>query len=346
MIDTILTNIVTYQDNVYSGKFLKQKSIGEFLLLIKDEKYNNDVIKLRNYFNEGDTEIYEQEKIRLPSVTFSGLFSEERKTKFLIKYNDICVIDIDGISIQDIQKYLDILHLDPFIFSFWLSPSGRGIKGLIKFNYVAPPTIVSSHENHKFAFSEFSNYMKGKYNIEIDRSGSDVTRLCFVSSDRNLILKEQAEEFSIDNRTIPISVSIAIKRNKNQNTSYFEKKEHLNPAGRNDQSKRSRIQQIIRFLRKRNLSITSTYEEWYRVAYAISSTFTYDLGEKYYLQLCRLDGPRHNEEESISMLQYCYVNSKGAISFGTIQFYFDKIKEVWGSRTEEASSITSSNTDS
>jgi hypothetical protein len=92
---------------------------------------------------------------------------------------------------------------------------------------------------------------------------------------------------------------------------------------------------MLKFLRNRRLAITGDYEKWFRIAYAISNTFTYDIGEKYFLQLCQLDGTRHDEEKSISMLQYCYVNSKCNISFGTIRYYFDKCKEEWGRRTEE-----------
>jgi hypothetical protein len=334
--DTILSNVVTYQDYV-SSKNLKNISIGNFIFSIKNERYNNDISKLREYYNN-NKRMYHQEKTRLPSIAFSGLFSETRRIESLVEYNNVCIIDIDTIPTQDIQKYLNVFYSDPFIFSFWLSPSGRGIKGLVKFKYTLEPSISASYENHKFAFSELNNYIKEKYNIEIDKSGSDVTRLCFVSSDSNLVLKEQAEEFPIDNQNISILVPTNSRRKSSSKSSYFILKEHMSPVGKNKQSKRTKIQQIIKFLRKRNISITSTYESWYRVAYSISSTFTYDLGEKYYLQLCRLDGSKHSEEQSIAMLQYCYVNSKRTISFGTIQFYFNKLKEVRGSRTEEVSS--------
>jgi hypothetical protein len=174
--------------------------------------------------------------------------------------------------------------------------------------------------------------MKERYGIEIDKSGSDITRLCFISSDMNLMLKQGANGFKIDGHDITIEIPSQNKTTRGQKSSYFVLKEHLNPAGRN--LKRTQIQGFIKYLKKRNLSITDTYEKWYRVAYAISNTFTYDLGEKYFLQLCRLDGPRHDEEKSIAMLQYCYVNSKSYISFGTIKFYFDNIRRTGGSRTE------------
>jgi len=326
--DTIITNIVTYQDHV-SSKPLKQISICDFISLIKNEKYHNEICKLRRYYIS-DRKRYGQEKTRLPSISFSGLFSETRKIESLHNYNNICVIDIDSIPIQDIQKCLNAFYSDPFIFSFWISPSGSGIKGLVKFKYAIEPSIITSYENHKFAFFKLHNYIKEKYNIEIDKSGNDVTRLCFVSSDCNLVLKEQVEEFTIDNQIVSDIISNASKRKSSSRSSYFIRKEHMNPLGKNEQIKRTKIQKIIKYLKKRNLSITSTYENWYRVAYAISSTFTYDLGEKYFLQLCRLDGPRHDEEGSKAMLQYCYVNSKKSITFGTIMFYFKQIQGGMG----------------
>jgi hypothetical protein len=114
-------------------------------------------------------------------------------------------------------------------------------------------------------------------------------------------------------------------------------KEHLYPVGRNKATKRNEIQKMIKFLKNKNLSITSDYERWFRIAYAIANTFTYDVGKKYFLQLCQLDGPRHDEEKSINILQYCYVNSRRSISFGTIRYYFNKSKEEWGRRTKEVS---------
>jgi len=338
MIDEILAKEVTFQDTVFSEK-LKKIKIGDFLDLIKNEKYKSIIIGLRNYLNTGDKRRYEQNKKRLPSITFSGLFEETRKIESLIKYTDICVIDIDKISVQDIQNHLKNLYSDPYVFSFWLSPSGNGIKGLVKINYLHDLAISNPNEYHKYAFSKLFDYFKQKYNIEIDKTGSDITRLCFISSDNELVLKNQIEGFSVEEKTVGISVPVVRTKQNKIKSNCFNKKEHMNPENRNYQLKRAKIKNIVKSLKKRNLSITSSYEKWYRVAYAISSTFTYDLGEKYYLQLCRLDGARHNEEESIAMLRYSYMNSDKLISFGTILFYYKKLmEEVRGSRTEEVSS--------
>ncbi|MDR1288397.1 MAG: hypothetical protein LBK08_12375 [Treponema sp.] len=330
-IDNLLLSTVTYQDHVWSTD-LKIISIGEFLNQIKEGHYNNKIAELRNYLKKNDNKRYDQEKIRLPSVTFSGLFSVNRRIETIQKYTGICVIDIDHVSEEKSKEIYKNFCSDPYTFAYWRSPSGKGIKGLVKFDYGIGLDISNIYLYHNYAFYKLHDYMKERYDIEIDKSGSDITRLCFISSDMDLTIKQAANEFKIDNGDITIKMPSQIKTTKDRKNNYFVLKEHLNSAGRN--LKRTQIQGFIKYLRNRNLSITNTYEKWYRVAYAISNTFTYDLGEKYFLQLCRLDGPRHDEEKSIAMLQYCYVNSKSHVSFGTIKFYFNQCKEEWGSRTE------------
>jgi hypothetical protein len=54
------------------------------------------------------------------------------------------------------------------------------------------------------------------------------------------------------------------------------------------------------------------------VAFAVANTFTHDVGERYFLRLCRLDGTNHDEVGSKKLLRYCYLNSRGKITFRTI----------------------------
>jgi hypothetical protein len=343
IVNNVLSTTITFQDSARS-KILRQIQVGSFLQLIRNENYNVRVTRIRQHRTNGDFDKQSQEKKELPAVTFSGLFYDGRKITCISEYNNICVVDVDHISENNISSVLQCFNFDPFIFSFWISPSGDGVKGLVKFKYNESFELSKSQDYHKQAFSLLAKYMKEKYNIEIDKSGSDITRLCFVSSDSNLVIKHRVEEFEIKGCA---RISKPVLQLKNDNTQIkkrhslskaFVRKDHLFPIGRNKQNHRTQIQKYIKFLKNRNLSITGSYEKWYHIAYAIANSFTYDLGEKYFLKLCRLDGHRHDEEESIKMLQYCYVNSTERISFGTIEHYFKELKEEWGSRTEEASS--------
>jgi hypothetical protein len=336
MINTedVLAKQVTFLDYVWDRE-LKRIQIIDFLNQIKNRNQEEKITQLRNYLKKNNKKKYDIEKTLLPSVAFSGLFNDRRTIETIQEYNTLCTIDIDHIPRADIQELLKKFYFDPYIISYWLSPSGNGIKGLVKFKYLTCLDKFNYNDYHRYAFSLLNKYMQIQYNIEIDKSGSDITRLCFISSDSNLIMKDKIEEFEIGDITIsPTAIS---KKNRIKTSSYFIRKEHLYPVGRNKATKRNDIQRMLKFLKNKHLSITDNYEKWFRIAYAVSNTFTYDIGEKYFLQLCRLDGPRHDEGKSIDMLQYCYVNSKRSISFGTIKYYFDKSKEEWGRRTKGVS---------
>ena len=81
------------------------------------------------------------------------------------------------------------------------------------------------------------------------------------------------------------------------------------------------IEKIIKYLKKNNKSITVTYTDWFRVALAIANSFTHEVGQKYYLQLCELDGDNYDEYKSKYLLDYCYANRKlGKIGFPTIVY--------------------------
>jgi hypothetical protein len=56
----------------------------------------------------------------------------------------------------------------------------------------------------------------------------------------------------------------------------------------------------------------------------MANTFTYELALKYYLALSRLDGKAFDEQACKNMLEYCFANSMGKFSFGTIVFYAKK----------------------
>jgi hypothetical protein len=343
IVDRLLSTTVTLQDSAHS-KVLRQIEVGSFLQLIKSEHYNARITRIRQCRANGDFDKQSKEKKGLPAITFSGLFCDSRKITCISEYNKICVVDIDHVAEENIIYILQCFSLDPYIFSFWISPSGDGVKGLVKFKYNESFELSKSQNYHKYAFSLLAAYMKEKYDIEIDKSGSDITRLCFISSDNNLVIKNTISEFEVKVSAItqePVlqAKSGNIQKKQGHSTGrIFVRKEHLFPVGRNKQIHRTQIQKYIKFLKNRKLSITVSNEKWYHVAYAISNSFTYDLGEKYFGKLCRLDGHRHDEGKSIKILQYCYVNSRKKISFGTIKRYFEQIKEEWGSRTEEASS--------
>lgn len=316
----LLNKKVSYQKNAWSN-LGEDTTIKEVLSLIKDGKFQKEVLTLRQFLERDENEKYDTFKKLLPGVTFSGTFFNQRRKEALINYNRILVIDIDKLSQEELLRIKGILFSDPHVFAYWESPSKNGIKGLLSLNFNREIDASMIHDEHKLAFNLIYTYFKSTYNIILDKSGSDITRLCFLSFDADLIIKETCPPFEIIATSITPKQTKITHKKKNQTRLLAPiKQEFLDPKGKNSPSDRKTIQSIIKYLSKRNLSITYNYENWYRVGYAIANTFTHDIGLKYYLSLCRLDGPKHDEDQSKNLLYYCYSNTKGEISFKTIYF--------------------------
>ena len=56
--------------------------------------------------------------------------------------------------------------------------------------------VNSEKENHKTAFLQLQTHFEKLLNVEIDKSGKDITRLCFVSFDPEIYINTNAESFT------------------------------------------------------------------------------------------------------------------------------------------------------
>lgn len=319
----IISKQVSFQSNAWST-IEKEISISEAINDIKNGKYSSEIHQLRSYLKNDEKERYDAHKKRLPGVTFCANFRSNRKKELIKEYHNLIVLDIDKLNVEELERTKIILENDHYVFTFWNSPSGRGIKGLIYFEFSFEIEISGIDISHKWAFKQVTDYFRSNYSIELDISGSDTTRLCFLSYDPELIFKNDFIPFRV-NEYNETSLFEEYKnerpKEKVLKTRYISSKDHLkNPKGKNNQRDKSTIVKIIKFLTKEKESVTSTYDDWYRVALAIANSFTHDIGEKYFLRLCELDGLKHDEIQSKNMLLYCYHRSKGKIKFSTITY--------------------------
>lgn len=344
----ILNSKVSYQLNTWTDLSI-ELTIDEVLKQIKSNKYEDKIQKLRLLLENGNDEEYNSHKKTLPAITFCGTFEKTRKKENLKIYNSIIVIDIDKLEKNEIEKVKNNLENDSNVFSFWKSPSNKGFKGLVnlKFDF----EIENVDNAHKSAFSKLSLYFKDRYDILLDQSGSDTSRLCFFSFDPNLKIKEDFDYFEV----LKNDLSILEKKAKNviQKIEFASSKDSLyNPKDKNYPSDRKTISSIIKFLERKKISITSSYADWYKVAMAISNSFTYEIGEKYFLKLSSFDEVKFNEINCKNFLVNCYERRNGLIKFNSIIFlakkhnYPIKIQKERGSEVEDAnlSQVSSSKT--
>ena len=107
---------------------------------------------------------------------FSGTFTQ-RSNNSLIKHSGLMCIDFDHLS--DLEALRQKLLFDDFFETQLLfrSPSGDGLKWIIP--------VELDEFSHGEYFSAVSNYILNRYNVQIDKSGRDVSRACFMPFDPN-----------------------------------------------------------------------------------------------------------------------------------------------------------------
>jgi len=309
--DTSLYDTLISKYEKRTSKHQKNIKLGEKLENIKNGKYKVIIEQCRLTLKESGKIGYDALKSELPAVTFCGVFNEMRKSEKISFYNKLIIIDIDDLESDNIDIFRKKIKNDEHTYSMFLSPSGNGLKILIK--------VESDVEHHKLAFKAIDKYYREKHGIEIDLSGSDCSRLCYVSWDPELYINEKSSVFKFNIDEFSDKINIPKKTSPNQKQ--LAKSNKINSTfGLNKTNDREMMKKIIQYLKKNNKSITSTHDRWYKCAYAIANTFSYDLGLAYFLKLSELDGERYDEYKSRERLEYCYITKRdeGGIHFASI----------------------------
>lgn len=180
----------------------------------EDKKKWTSQIKLREKYIDNT-------KKGLPSVTFGGTFAaaicinskskgaflkgklnwkdafdngltidRTRAAEQLKDYSGLMTIDVDKLPSDKINKLKIELKKDPYTAILFTSPSGNGLKVIVK--------VEGGPEMHTQNFIGLEYYYHKKYGIDIDKSGKDVSRLCFLSYDPNLLCNYNSEIFKLD----------------------------------------------------------------------------------------------------------------------------------------------------
>jgi len=187
------------------NEVVEQKSIETILEEIKTGKYKHAIVYLRKSFSENKIEAYEKAKKSLPAFTPSGKFAEGRKMEFLTAYSKYLILDIDKLTPEELQNAKHLTNQDEFTFASFVSPTGNGLKILVK--------IDTLKTDHKETFLKVQAYYEDLLKLQIDKSGKDITRLCFYSSDENLYHNPGATVFVSSSAVemLPIEVPSSVE---------------------------------------------------------------------------------------------------------------------------------------
>lgn len=178
--------ICTIYKNIYD-KVPYHIEVDKALNRIKEGRSKNLVENIRTTI---DKERRNQLKINLPSVCFSGKF-DERKDEKIISHSGFICLDFD--DIEDVNEKKSTLCANEFIYACWVSPSGNGLKALIK---------VANGDKHKEHFAALRDEFP-----EIDKSGVNVSRVCYESYDEDIFLNNEAKIFKKTKKTEQVVVT-------------------------------------------------------------------------------------------------------------------------------------------
>lgn len=176
-------------------------SLSKYLANIKVGKYRFKINMARKALEKGAKDAYDQIKRDLGAVAFSVLLYGARQIANIKKYNRLVILDVDHLSTGELKKHKAQLKKDAYVLAVWKSPSGQGLKFLVKVN--------SKKNDHSDAFKIVSEYFSEAYGIAIDHKGKDVCRLCFDSYDKNIFINWKSKIFDVK----PILLNIAKETN-------------------------------------------------------------------------------------------------------------------------------------
>lgn len=302
--DSFKNILISNSDKYYQP--LSSIKLIDALCEIKDGTYFDLITDLRN---TDDDELWSKKKTNLPFYIFAGEFFERKDTK-IKNYSYICVLDFDDLDVSIIETIKNELFKNKYIFAIWISPSGTGLKALIRFD-LSNINIVNTSDFeiiHKEAYCQFRKSVSFYNNIQLDTTGSNISRMCYVSYDPNLLIKETFSPFVVTQPQITLPTQIIT--GKKHKSSVLLDESHVKDINYQKNNKNRHIMRsICKYLTKSQRSITSSYAEWYRIGQAIANCMSYSIGKQYYLKLCRIDGINHDEEKSKKKIIECYEQS-------------------------------------
>ena len=171
-------------------------------------------------------------KKQLPAICFSGTFNK-RTDASLIQHSGLICLDFDGYTkSKELLQDKENLSKNKYVFSVFISPSGNGLKVLVK--------IPADADNHTNYFNSLERYFNSPY---FDKTSKNLSRVCYESYDPLLHINENSSIWDLieepeytevnktrDQPTIPITdenkiVDILVK--------WWTKKYPMNEGQRN-----------------------------------------------------------------------------------------------------------------
>lgn len=146
---------------------------------IKTGKYADLIKQIRR---EKDKSARNELKKNLPAICFSGTF-QKRADDAIIEHSGLICLDFDGYKTKrEMNEFKDSLKEDAYVMAAFVSPSGDGLKVIIK--------IPADIENHKRYFDALEKHFNCP---EFDVTSKNISRVCYESYDPDIHINVESD---------------------------------------------------------------------------------------------------------------------------------------------------------
>ena len=157
-------------------------SVLSILEEIRTDKYKSQIEEIRNFENPSKNPL----KDKLPVFTPTGIFNH-RSMAGLENYNGLMCLDIDHIeNPEQLKEQCKKLN---YVYSAFVTPSGKGLKVLIKTN--------ATSENYREIELKVATAFQHDTGAIRDNHCKDIARIQFVSYDPNIYINENSSLISL-----------------------------------------------------------------------------------------------------------------------------------------------------
>lgn len=204
------------------------KEIDDVLLSFKNQTNFKQISAIRK---ENDENKKASLKKLLMPICFSGEFSY-RSAKNIIRHSGFACLDFDDVgTFEDAVCLRDSLQDNEYIYSAFISPSGNGVKAIVKI----PKNIVNHKKYYEALCETFDSFL--------DLKTKDVSRVCFASYDPDLFINHNSKEWVLMKEYTEITIKnnypkhfqiIDTSKKVDVIIKWFNKKFTLNAGERNN----------------------------------------------------------------------------------------------------------------
>ncbi|MCK4818852.1 PriCT-2 domain-containing protein, partial [bacterium] len=218
-------------------------------------------------------------KQKLPAIMFGGKFKNRRD---LEESSNIICIDFD--HVENISRYAFRLPFYSFVYGFFYSPSGDGLKVLVRAN-------VEDNTSYKKVIKEIMESFK-EIGLIADSSKQSINDLCYLSHDPNAYFNPKATIWRNIQYQIP----------EETNWSELQIKESVG--------------YIIEQIEEQEIDITPTYDKWVRICFALNDQFGEE-GREYFHKISQFY-KGFNEASCDKQYDYCSASAGDGITIRTL----------------------------